>query len=71
MPDVFFSTGDKPRAVAFIRRTAAGQPQSLDDSIPDGDTVGVHLEGSTSVRFLGIDSPEKSIECDHSAWDTA
>jgi hypothetical protein len=62
MPNVFFTTGDKPRAVASIRRTASGQPQTLDASISDGDTVGVHLEGSTSVRFLGIDSPEKSID---------
>jgi hypothetical protein len=62
MPNVFFTTGDMPRAVASIRRTANGQPQSLNASISDGDTVGVHLEGSASVRFLGIDSPEKSID---------
>jgi hypothetical protein len=62
MPEVFFTTGNKPRALASIRRTANGQPQSLNASIADGDTVGVHLEGSASVRFLGIDSPEKSIE---------
>jgi hypothetical protein len=62
MPEVFFTTGDKPHAVASIRRTANGPPQSLNASIADGDTVGVHLEGSASVRFLGIDSPEKSID---------
>jgi len=62
MASVFFITDGRPRAVASIRRTATGQPQSLDASIADGDTVGVHLEGSVSVRFLGIDSPEKSID---------
>lgn len=62
MANIFFTTGDKPRAVTSIRRTATGQPQSLNASISDGDTVGVHLEGSASVRFLGIDSPEKSID---------
>jgi hypothetical protein len=62
MSNVFFITGGQPRAVASIRRTANGQPQSLQASISDGDTVGVHLEGSVSVRFLGIDSPEKSID---------
>jgi len=45
-----------------VRRLANGDPQPLVDAIPDGDTTGVHLEGSGSVRFLGIDSPEKSID---------
>jgi endonuclease YncB( thermonuclease family) len=62
MPNVFFTFGDKPRAIASIRRATDGQPQSPDASIPDGDTIGVHLEGSASVRFLGIDSPEKSFD---------
>ena len=62
MPNIFFTTGNKPRAVVSIRRDASGQPQSLNASVPDGDTVGVHLEGSASVRFLGIDSPEKSFD---------
>ena len=62
MPNIFFSIGNKPRAITSIRRAVNGQPQSLNASIPDGDTVGVHLEGCTSVRFLGIDSPEKSID---------
>ena len=62
MPKVFFTIGNKPRAVASIRRDANGQPQALNDAIPDGDTAGVHLEGSTSVRFLGIDTPEKTYD---------
>lgn len=62
MSNVFFTTGNKPRAVVSIRRTATGQPQPLHDAIPDGDTAGIHLQGSVPVRFLGIDSPEKSID---------
>jgi len=60
--NVFFTTGNKPRAVVSIRRAANGQPQSLHDSIHDGDTIGSHLQGSVSVRFLGIDSPEVSFD---------
>jgi hypothetical protein len=59
--NVFFTTGSKPRAVVSIRRAANGQPQSLHDSIHDGDTLGTHVQGSAPVRFLGIDSPEVSI----------
>ena len=60
--NVFFTTGSKPRAIAAIRHAANGQPQSLHDSIHDGDTLGTHVQGSVSVRFLGIDSPEVSID---------
>lgn len=67
MPDAFFTVGGLPRAVTSIRRGANGQPQSLNASIADGDTVGVHAEGSGSVRFLGIDTPEKSFELPGSA----
>ena len=63
MPDVFFTSGGRPRAVASIRRDANGQPQSLNASIPDGDTIAFHAEGSGSVRFLGIDSPENRSNC--------
>lgn len=79
MPNVFFTIGNNSRAIASIRRTAAGQPQTLNTSIPDGDTIGVHLEGSTSVRFLGIDTPEKSFDLavvqggnrlDSAQWDS-
>lgn len=62
MPDAFFTSGGRPRTVASIRRGADGQPQSLNASIPDGDTIGLHIAGSGSVRFLGIDTPEKSFE---------
>src|SRR5215211_431085 len=62
MSNVFFTVGAKPRAIVSIRRTSAGQPQSLSDAITDGDTAGIHLQGSVSVRFLGIDSPEKKID---------
>lgn len=62
MSNVFFTTGNKPRAVVSIRLTSAGQPQSLSVAIPDGDTAGIHLQGSVPVRFLGVDSPEKQID---------
>ena len=45
-----------------IRRKSDGTVQTLDQSVPDGDTVGLQLDGTGSVRFLGIDSPEKSFE---------
>lgn len=62
MADAFFTSDGQPRAVTAIRRDANGQPQSLNAAIADGDTLGVHIAGSGSVRFLGIDSPEKSFE---------
>lgn len=62
MPDAFFTTNGRVRAISSIRRTKTGQPQSLNAAIPDGDTAAVHIEGNGSVRFLGIDSPEKSFE---------
>jgi hypothetical protein len=67
MADVIFTVNGLPRAVTSIRRDANGQPQSLNASIPDGDTVGVHVTGSSSVRFLGIDTPEKTFELPGSA----
>jgi hypothetical protein len=45
-----------------IRRKSDGTVQTLDQAVADGDTVGVQLNGTGSVRFLGIDSPEKSFE---------
>ncbi|MEZ5356931.1 MAG: hypothetical protein R2762_30190 [Bryobacteraceae bacterium] len=62
MPTAFFTTGGQPRAVTGIRHDSAGNPQSLTAAIPDGDTLGVHVEGSGSVRFLGIDTPEKTYD---------
>jgi hypothetical protein len=62
MADAFFTVGGLPRAITSIRRDANGQPQSLNAAIPDGDTLGVHVQGSGSVRFLGIDTPEKTFE---------
>lgn len=62
MPAVFFTVGGVPRMITPIRRDTNGQPQTLNAAIPDGDTIGVHLLGSGSIRFLGIDSPEKSFE---------
>jgi endonuclease YncB( thermonuclease family) len=61
MADAFFVAGG-PRGIASIRRKANGEPQSLAQSIPDGDTVGLHVAGSGAVRFLGIDTPEKAFE---------
>lgn len=62
MSTVFFTTGNKPRAIVSIRRATTGQPQPLNVAIPDGDTAGVHLQGSVPVRFLGVDSAEKNID---------
>jgi hypothetical protein len=62
MASVFFTVGTKPRAVVSIRHSSSGQPQSLNEAIPDGDTAGIHLQGSVPVRFLGVDSPEKRID---------
>jgi len=63
MAEVFFTLSDgSPRAVVGVRRKNNGTVQTLDESVPDGDTVGTHLLASGSVRFLGIDSPEKSFE---------
>lgn len=60
MPEVFFDTNGNIRATGRVRRETTGQPQTLNTSIPDGDTIGLHFEGSGSVRFLGIDTPEKN-----------
>jgi hypothetical protein len=63
MANAFFTLPDRsPRAIMSVRRNTNGTVQSLDQSIPDGDTVGVHIQGSGAVRFLGIDSPEKSFD---------
>lgn len=63
MAQVFFTLNDgSPRAVMGIRRRNDGSVQPLGEAIPDGDTVGVQLDGTGSVRFLGIDSPEKAFE---------
>ena len=62
MPDAFFATNGDVRAVGFVRRGSNGQPQTLNASIPDGDTIGFHLQGSGAVRFLGIDTPEKNFQ---------
>jgi endonuclease YncB( thermonuclease family) len=60
MADAFFTTNGNVWAIGSIRRGANGQPQSPEASIPDGDTAGIHIEGSGSVRFLGVDTPEKN-----------
>ena len=63
MAETFFVLSDgSPRAVVGIRRRNDGTVQTLDQSVPDGDTVGSQLDGTGSVRFLGVDTPEKSFE---------
>lgn len=63
MAATFFTLTDgSPRAVMGIRRRNNGTVQTLDESVADGDTVGAQLDGSGSIRFLGIDSAEKSFE---------
>lgn len=79
MADAFFTVGGLARGITSIRRDASGQAQSLNTAIPDGDTIGVHVAGSGLVRFLGIDTPEKSFELpgfagarrlDSAEWET-
>jgi hypothetical protein len=63
MPAAFFTLGDgSPRAVTGIRRRENGTIQPFSEAVPDGDTAGVQLDGTGAVRFLGVDSPEKSFE---------
>src|SRR5215203_1644054 len=63
MAETFFTLDDgTPRAIMGIRRRNDGTVQPLEEAVPDGDTVGVQLDGTGSVRFLGIDTPEKSFE---------
>jgi endonuclease YncB( thermonuclease family) len=62
MATAFFTSGGRARAVAGIRRDSNGIPQPLDTALPDGDTAGVHVDGSGAVRFLGIDTPEKAFD---------
>ena len=50
------------RAIMGIRRNNGGTVQTLDKAVPDGDTVGCQPDGTGSVRFLGIDTPEKTFE---------
>ncbi len=61
MPEVFFDINGDIRAKGRVRRETNGQPQSISASIPDGDTIGFHMQGSGAVRFLGIDTPEKNL----------
>jgi hypothetical protein len=63
MAETFFTLNDgSPRAVMGVRRKSNGTVQTLAESVADGDTVGTQLAGTGSIRFLGIDSPEKSFE---------
>src|SRR5262245_611180 len=63
MAETFFTLSDgSPRAVVGVRHKSGGAIQTLDESVPDGDTVGTQLDGTGSVRFLGIDTPEKKFE---------
>ncbi len=63
MPATFFTLPDgSPRAVMGVRRRNDGTVQTINESVPDGDTVGIQLDGTGSVRFLGVDTPEKSFE---------
>ncbi|MDZ7622170.1 MAG: hypothetical protein U5O69_07240 [Candidatus Competibacteraceae bacterium] len=63
-PRVFFSLppSGNVRGIAGFRQEQDGTTQTLTQTIPDGDTISVHMDGSGAVRFLGIDTPEKSFE---------
>lgn len=60
MAKAFFTIRNSVRAVTGIRRNSDGTVQSVDAAVPDGDTAGVQLDGSANVRFLGIDTAEKT-----------
>jgi len=63
MATTFFTLANgSPRAIMGVRRRNDGSVQSLDEAVPDGDTVGVQLNGTGSVRFLGVDTAEKSFD---------
>jgi hypothetical protein len=61
IPNFMFDINNEMRARAGIRREQGGAVQSLNRSIPDGDTTSINLLGSASIRFLGIDTPEKAM----------
>lgn len=67
MPEVFIGMNGNVRVVGRVRRETTGEPQPLAGAIPDGDTIGLHIAGSASVRFLGIDTPEKNFQLPGSA----
>jgi len=78
MAETFFALNDgSPRAIVGMRRRNDGTVQTLNQSVSDGDTVGCQLDGTGPIRFLGIDSPEKSFEqpvggerrLDSAPWD--
>jgi hypothetical protein len=63
MPVTFFTLPNgSPRAVVGIRRRNDGSVQPPAEATPDGDTLGIQLDGTGAVRFLGIDTPEKSFQ---------
>jgi hypothetical protein len=63
MAVTFFTLADgSPRAVVGIRLDNDGTVQPPADATPDGDTVGLQLDGTGAARFLGVDTPEKSFD---------
>jgi hypothetical protein len=63
MPAIFFTLANgSPRAVVGIRRRNDGTVQPSAEATPDGDTLGIQLDGSGAVRFLGVDTPEKTFQ---------
>ncbi len=56
--DVFRSVKGHVRAITGLRRFETGAVQPLQQVVYDGDTIQVNLQGSGSLRFLGIDTAE-------------
>jgi endonuclease YncB( thermonuclease family) len=52
----------KGGATSYVPATIAAGVNSdrLKRAVKDGDTIGIAFDGSQSIRFLGIDTPEKS-----------
>jgi len=48
-------------ATSYVPAAVKGRTSDrLKRAVKDGDTIGVAFDGSQSIRFLGIDTPEKS-----------
>ena len=59
MPKAFWSSRGLTRGKAFLGRHG-GKRATVKQAVHDGDTISIEADGNISIRFLGIDTPEKS-----------
>lgn len=59
MAKAFWSSRGLTRGKAFLGRHG-GKRATVKQAVHDGDTVSIEADGNISIRFLGIDTPEKS-----------